>query len=42
VAQEWLNDELDDGSKEQADDRLRRGVRQRKMNPRVHMQDWKT
>jgi hypothetical protein len=38
VAQEQLNAELDDGPEEQADDGPRRGVRQRKMNPRMHKQ----
>lgn len=38
VAQERLNAELDDGPEEQADDGPRRGVRQRKMNPRMHKQ----
>jgi hypothetical protein len=40
VAQEQLNAELDDGPEEQADDGPRRGVRQRKMNPRCTSRYW--
>lgn len=38
VAQERLNAELDDGSEEQADDGLRRGVLSKENEPTMHKQ----